>query len=435
MAVRKGLEQYGDMIVRLFKDENKKVKTITFVVTDNCNLRCSYCYQSKKKNNRMTFKTAKAFIDKLMDEANSSESFINYDNTLGIIIEFIGGEPLLEIELIDKISDYFISQMLSRNSPWSKRFILNISTNGVEYYNDKVQKFLKKFEGKVSIGITLDGNKELHDSCRVFPNGEGSYDIVSKAAIDCRDRYGQRGTKITIAPENIKFVALASIHMIELGFEYIHANCVYEAGWTKEHALTLYNELKAVADYIIDRGLHDKLYFSMFDDDYFKPMSEDDLTNWCGGTGEMLAVDYKGQVYPCLRYMENSLAGTQVPYIIGNINDGLGKLKLHKQRLSVLKKIDRRTQSSDECFDCPIAKGCSWCSAYNYQIHGTPDKRVTYICIMHKARALANLYYFNKLIKAGKYDKSYKNYITKEIATEVIDEKELLMLEEGGACR
>lgn len=434
MAMKKGLEQYGDMIVRLFKDKNRKVKTITFVVTDNCNLRCSYCYQGQKKNNRMTFETAKAFIDKLLEEANDPESLINYENASGIIIEFIGGEPLLEIDLIDKVCEYFIKELVARNSPWATRFIINISSNGVEYYNEKVQRFLIKYDGKISIGITLDGNKELHDLCRVFPDGSGSYDIVSKAAIDCRDRYNQKSTKITISPDNVKFLSSASIHMIDLGFEYIYANCVYEEGWTKEHALILYNELKLVADYIVEKKLSDKLFYSMFDDEYFKPMDEDDLNNWCGGTGEMIAIDYKGQVYPCLRYMENSLCGAQPPYIIGNTKDGIGRLKTHKQRISELNKIDRRTQSNDECFYCPIAKGCSWCSAYNYQIYGTPNKRVTYICIMHKARALANLYYFNKLFKAGGYEGPYKNYITKEIALEVIDKKELLLLE-GGAYK
>ena len=59
--------------------------------------------------------------------------------------------------------------------------------------------------------------------------------------------------------------------------------------------------------------------------------------------------------------------------------------------------ITRRSQSTDECFNCPIAGGCAWCSAYNYQITGTPDKRVTYICVMHKARVLANEYYWHLL--------------------------------------
>ena len=61
-----------------------------------------------------------------------------------------------------------------------------------------------------------------------------------------------------------------------------------------------------------------------------------------------------------------------------------------------LEQITRRSQSTDECYNCPIASGCSWCSAYNYEIYGTPNKRTTFICPMHKARVLANIYYWNK---------------------------------------
>ena len=46
--------------------------------------------------------------------------------------------------------------------------------------------------------------------------------------------------------------------------------------------------------------------------------------------------------------------------------------------------------------NCPIAAGCGWCSAYNYEVFGTPNKRATYICDMHKARCLANYYYSYK---------------------------------------
>lgn len=51
--------------------------------------------------------------------------------------------------------------------------------------------------------------------------------------------------------------------------------------------------------------------------------------------------------------------------------------------------------SNDECFNCPIAEGCSWCAAYNYQCTGNLDSRATFICPMHKARALANAYFWN----------------------------------------
>ena len=128
---------------------------------------------------------------------------------------------------------------------------------------------------------------------------------------------------------------------------------------------------------------------------FFHPKQPDDLENWCGGNGVMLAVDPDGIIYPCLRYMESSLAGQQEPYSIGDVDTGICQTECDRCRVECLKKIDRRTQSTDECFNCPVAEGCSWCTAYNYQVFGTPDARATYICDMHKARALGNIYFWN----------------------------------------
>jgi hypothetical protein len=112
----------------------------------------------------------------------------------------------------------------------------------------------------------------------------------------------------------------------------------------------------------------------------------------------MLSMDPDGWLFPCIRYMESSLGDERERYSIGHIDKGVGDTKLHKDRIKCLNCISRRTESTDECYYCPIADGCSLCSAYNYQVFGTPDSRATYICIMHKARALANIYYWNKSI-------------------------------------
>ena len=95
-----------------------------------------------------------------------------------------------------------------------------------------------------------------------------------------------------------------------------------------------------------------------------------------------------------------------------------------------LKCIDRRTQSTDECFDCPIAEGCAWCSAYNYQVFGTADRRATFICVMHRARALANAYYWNRLYRKQNLKKRFKIHVPEEWALEILGQTEWDMLRE-----
>lgn len=57
--------------------------------------------------------------------------------------------------------------------------------------------------------------------------------------------------------------------------------------------------------------------------------------------------------------------------------------------------VTRRSSNDDECYNCPIASGCGNCSAWCYQKYGTYNKKDNGICWMHRARCLANKYYFN----------------------------------------
>jgi radical SAM protein with 4Fe4S-binding SPASM domain len=164
-------------------------------------------------------------------------------------------------------------------------------------------------------------------------------------------------------------------------------------------------------------------YVSLFEERNFVPMDENDNQNWCGGNGLMLASDPDGVLYPCLRYMPSSIGDKQKILTCGHVDSGIDTALLKE-----MQKITRRSQSTDECFYCPIATGCSWCTAYNYEVFGTIDKRATFICPMHKARALANVYYWNKYYKLKNIDKVKINYCPKEWALEIIDENEYEML-------
>ncbi len=437
--MRKRLEQFNDRLARLFPPkqlpggEKDMARTVTFAVTDACSLRCTYCYQGVKSNHVLSFETAKKFTDMLLRGDNS---YINQDNSPGVIIEFIGGEPLLEIELIDQITDYFISEMIRLRHPWATRFMLSICSNGTEYFNPKVQSYLKKHMSHLSFGISIDGCRELHNACRVFPDGRGSYDAAIAGVKHFTDVLGGKmGSKMTLAPQNVGYTFQAIQNLIALGYDEINLNCVYEEGWTAEHARTLYQQLKQTADFLIENRLDD-IYLSIFEEDFFHPKDPNDLQNWCGGTGDMISVDYTGNIYPCIRYMPNSLGPGVKPLTIGHVDHGILGTPAEQDCARCLKCIDRRTQSTDECFDCPIAEGCSWCSAYNYQVFGAANKRATFICVMHKARALANAYYWNSFYRAKGESKRFQIHVPEEWALEIISKDEWKMLKglEGNKC-
>lgn len=411
-------EEYGDSLNRYFYEENNKfTRNITFQITDDCNLCCSYCYQHNKGHHKMPFEVAKKLIDGILTNDKSINNYVKSENAIGIVLEFIGGEPFLEVDLIDKIIDYFIEKCIILHHPWIDRFRVSICSNGVLYFTPKVQEFIKKHQTHLSFTISIDGNKTLHDACRVFPDGTGSYDLAIKAAKHYRKYYDAiLSSKMTLSPDNINFVFPALVNLWENDYNFIYCNCIYEKGWTIEHARVLYYELKKVADYLLNNHLERIKGTSILNLDLSQQKNISDK-NFCGGDGNMLAVDYKGDLYPCLRYMESSIGQNQSPYIIGNVNDGIGYNQQTKDMIAGL-DVTYKSQSPQECIDCPVSSECGWCSALNYQEFGTINKRTTYTCLMHKARVLANYYYQNKM--GG----NYPFLINKQDAIDIIGEDE-----------
>jgi sulfatase maturation enzyme AslB (radical SAM superfamily) len=95
---------------------------------------------------------------------------MNTSNKQGIAWDFIGGEPLMEIELIEQIVDYLFEQMIKMNHPWLYKSRISMGSNGILYDTPKVQKFFQRYYSFISFCISIDGNKELHDSCRIDLN-------------------------------------------------------------------------------------------------------------------------------------------------------------------------------------------------------------------------------------------------------------------------
>lgn len=411
----------------------KKIKTVTFIVTHQCNLRCSYCYETHKGEGRMSLETAKRCVDLLFAEDAKNSKLVNETEANGLIIEFIGGEPFLEIDLIDQTMEYFLEQAIVMDHRWKTRYMINISTNGTLGDDPRVRQFMKKYAGRLSIGVTIDGDKAAHDACRVDCNGCGSYDKAIKMFREVSGPDGKRTTKYTIAPGNLSLFADSVRHLVlDEGVDTLNCNCVYEEGWTIDHARELYRQLKEVSDMMRTSG--SDTYISILDWEAGNPLPETETQNWCGGDGRMLSFEIDGTVLPCMRYSTLSIPENIQPlYRIGDVAWGIANREDDVKRLAALRSITRQSQSEQKCLDCPISQGCAWCTAYNYERTGTPNKRVTYICDMHKARVLAQCYHHNMLHLEKPEHEAKRMHIPRDWAIEIIGEEEyenLLRLEQ-----
>lgn len=148
---------------------NHHMGQLILQVTQQCNFRCSYCayttgddsVQRGHSNKRMSWKTAKAAIDfwaeRIRHSAHPS-------------VSFYGGEPLLEWPLIQKCIEY------AKEKAEGKKISFNMTTNATLLTTEMARFFVREH---VSLMISLDGPKEIHDRNRRFAsNGEGTFDTV-----------------------------------------------------------------------------------------------------------------------------------------------------------------------------------------------------------------------------------------------------------------
>lgn len=87
----------------------------------------------------------------------------------------------MEIDLITNIVDYIEMRLEALSHHWKNNYGIRITTNGLLYKSQKVQNFISKYQNILNLSISIDGTKRKQDLNRVFPNGKGSYDIVSKS--------------------------------------------------------------------------------------------------------------------------------------------------------------------------------------------------------------------------------------------------------------
>lgn len=368
---------------------------ITFIVTKDCQLACKYCYQvGKNSDERMSWETAKQAVDYILSD--KYEKIYDFES---VIFSFIGGEPFLEIDLIDRICDYLKTQMYLKNHRWFNSYRFAITTNGINYNSEKIQNFIRKNKKHLSLTITIDGTKEKHNLNRVWKDSikegslpRGSYDNVVRNIPLWLRQFPNAATKSTVSSEDVPYIYESILHLFSLGIKNVYINCVFENVWKEGDDARFEEQLTKLADEIINKELYKDHFCSFFERGLGHPLNAESDHNWCGA-GLMVAVDKRGILYPCMRLAKYSLRSKDAR-TFGDVKYGIDENLLRPYQ-----NLSRSVLSTTECFECEVASGCAWCQGENYDCSesGTIFYRSTAICNMHKARVRANNYYWSRI--------------------------------------
>ena len=136
--------------------------TLTLNVTQECNLRCRYCYVKKRDHSFMSETAAKKAVDFLF----------SFKDLEGFGISFYGGEPLLNFPVVKSTIEYTSREAEKRGLPEVK---YHITTNGT-LLTDEIISFLTDYH--INVMVSIDGPASIHDAVRVTPAGEKTHALV-----------------------------------------------------------------------------------------------------------------------------------------------------------------------------------------------------------------------------------------------------------------
>ncbi|MDR0675514.1 MAG: 4Fe-4S cluster-binding domain-containing protein, partial [Elusimicrobiota bacterium] len=342
---------------------------ITINTTEQCNLRCKYCYEVNKKERHIEFQTIKKFINWYI---NDKEPVGNIDEERkrlldGLVIDFIGGDSLANSEIIDKTLTYLQFSLNYNNHMAKKHWRSSISTNGTYFCNKKVRKIIKKWKNVLSLGVSIDGCPELHDLNRVFPNGSGSMKSIIEWWPYIQKEFPETAvsTKSTLSKNSIPYLYESLVFMYEvLNITYINQNFIMEENGCNDNDYKLFDQqMEKCCQYILEHK--NEIYWSMLDYQSVALTHGNDDKNFktlgkCG-SGMMPALSIEGDIYPCFRWLPISQKDNNEKVMcLGNINDNNG---LNKNIFEIVRTGGIRCNCTKEkkCLTCDVESSCPYC--------------------------------------------------------------------------
>lgn len=345
----KQLERPGDIL------------NLQLIITEQCNLRCKYCFEIDKGSRQMPLDLAKRILER---ELNREDGPDEYE------VDLIGGEPLLIFDEIKELIEYCIL----RANCWRKRFYFVIGTN-LTLLGPEMKQWFGKNRQRVILGTSLDGTKEVHNLYRC-----DSYDMVIRNLPFYKRLYPAQGVKMTIGHDTINSIYDSLREIESLGL-FANANVVYEPVWgdldNKKTCLREFsNQLELLVKHYshnIDLKVTDLLSLPI--QRLISPTNED--YRWCSSGIKMRAYDTDGRELPCHRFSRFS------------------SNKIYEGPKSIGPRV------STKCDQCMYVAACPTCRGYNWQIYGNPDSRTSYHCEFIKLQMLATAklqYLLNKAL-------------------------------------
>lgn len=339
-----------------YEEKNQKWISPTICVTHACQLNCIYCYENIKDcNSRLDYKKAIEIIESIFDNASPEVT--------GIEFCFIGGEPLIEFNLIKRIVEHYKPK---RNN-YDKKFIFSATTNGA-LLTSEMKQWFENNKDIIILCLSLDGNKDTHDHNRDNSFDSIDFDFFVK-------NYPDQGVKMTLSDYSLPRLYENILFIHSLGFKRISGVNLFEGDFdfsNEDYIKTLIPQLKKLVDFYSDEE-NVRLFNQLFDKRLELTQSKIRRKRkncGIGGKGTCF-YDVDGKKYPCVMCTPMTLSDDKL--------EALEKIDFENDNIFI------DTSCNESCFIYPI---CSNCSGSNYKRTGRFDIRDYSKCMIKKLEVL-----------------------------------------------
>lgn len=278
--------------------EGRDGDTIVYMVTDNCNLRCKYCYIPKDY---------KVIEDKVIDDSIPFVESMLKKNYKKPVIAIFGGEPLMYFDKVKRI----VNNIKQLEKKYGHIRII-IFTNALLLKNEILDYIV---ENNISLNLSLDGCKESHNINRIDCRGNGSYDIIFeniKKYYDITKK--QFMVKYVINPQNVHFFYKSVEDFYNMGIRKIYTSYARNQEWSKESLEELDKQLSLISNFFIENfkegDFLDTIIFPIIDYTY-------QSRTYCGAGINEIVIDKDGSLYPCPYFTSD------IKFKIGDIYNGV----------------------------------------------------------------------------------------------------------------
>lgn len=331
----------------------------TLLMSDNCNMRCTYCYEGPKKySNNLNENDLEAAIFYMISN-NESDDMID--------LLFLGGEPLLNKKMIYKALDIINNKYMQ----YKKLFRFQMTTNGV-LIDDEDILFFK--ENHFDISVSIDGDMKTHNLNRKSASGEEVYFLIIKNMKKMLSHNINIAVRMTVTLNNVEYLCQNIKYFYGMGVKRINLGIDELGNWTDKELQKFDEQLdlleKLYLSYVVE---DDSKILNIFDYKLASVIFEKNQQYCSAGTKGQIVINSKGEFYPC-------------GYVVNKDEWKLGTLEKGLDQRRFLETVKKTVKKVSSCKGCEIAPACcgAKCGFLNYTLTGYLNVNSEVTCKLQK---------------------------------------------------